>query len=84
MFSVDTGYLLNFECELGTDHTSGELVDFISGLTAAAHEALPWSKIIYYDCIDNEGHLSYQCDLNESNSMFFQASDGRYSPNLIR
>ncbi|CAI8051585.1 Cytosolic endo-beta-N-acetylglucosaminidase [Geodia barretti] len=52
------------------------LFTFLSLLTTGMHNALPWSKVIWYDSVTVDGNLKWQNALNKMNQPFFELCDG--------
>jgi hypothetical protein len=69
------GWLVNIE-----NHINPALMDnlftFLSLLTTGMHNALPWSKVIWYDSVTVDGNLKWQNALNKMNQPFFELCDG--------
>ncbi|NXL89371.1 ENASE acetylglucosaminidase, partial [Alectura lathami] len=56
----------------------GNLPPFLRHLTAQVHSAVPGGLVIWYDSIVDSGALRWQNELNEKNSVFFDACDGLF------
>jgi mannosyl-glycoprotein endo-beta-N-acetylglucosaminidase len=68
------GWFINVETTL--DNHPGkveELITWVECLTELVHEAIPDSKVIWYDSITTTGALRWQNALNEHNLPFFDA-----------
>ncbi|PVD38235.1 hypothetical protein C0Q70_00846 [Pomacea canaliculata] len=69
------GWLLNIENNIQADKVP-HLKEFVRRLTEESHISLPGSKILWYDSVTEAGDLMWQNELNENNSIFFDACDG--------
>lgn len=69
------GWLINIENKIQEEKVS-MLCRFVRYLTVKLHEVLPGSLVIWYDSVISTGELKWQDQLNENNSMFFDACDG--------
>lgn len=69
------GWLLNVECAIKADKIP-LLREFVEYLTQRVHEDVPKGRVIWYDSVTDEGHLSWQNELNGLNRIFFEACDG--------
>lgn len=69
------GWLINIENKIEEQKVSN-LCKFVEYLTLKLHEALPESLVIWYDSVITTGELKWQDQLNDTNSMFFDACDG--------
>ncbi|XP_067938150.1 cytosolic endo-beta-N-acetylglucosaminidase-like isoform X3 [Watersipora subatra] len=68
------GWLINIENEIRADQI-GNLVLFLRLLTQRMHLAIPGSQVIWYDSVTVQGDLTWQNELNELNSIFFDECD---------
>ncbi|XP_050394531.1 cytosolic endo-beta-N-acetylglucosaminidase [Patella vulgata] len=71
------GWLVNIENVIEPSKVI-DLKGFLTCLTRKMHEAIPSSLVIWYDSVVDTGHLDWQNELNEKNSLFFDACDGIY------
>ncbi|KAL5018759.1 hypothetical protein ScPMuIL_004481 [Solemya velum] len=69
------GWLINIENEIQEEKIP-VLCDFVSYLTDRSHVQIPGSKVIWYDSVLDTGKLDWQNEVNDKNSLFFDASDG--------
>ncbi|CAH1795243.1 unnamed protein product [Owenia fusiformis] len=69
------GWLINIENEIQEKHIEG-MRHFVQYLTTAMHQQIPGSEVIWYDSVTNKGALEWQNELNDNNSLFFDACDG--------
>lgn len=68
------GWLINIENPIAPEHMP-QLLGFMEYLTKQMHEHVPGSKVMWYDSVIADGSLRWQDMLNDSNRMFFDASD---------
>jgi mannosyl-glycoprotein endo-beta-N-acetylglucosaminidase len=60
------GWLVNIENPINPVHLEN-LFNFLALLTIGIHEAIPGSKVIWYDSVTTSGHLKWQNKLNHNN-----------------
>jgi mannosyl-glycoprotein endo-beta-N-acetylglucosaminidase len=71
------GYLINVETKINQIE---KLKQWLALLTTKIHEYIPNSLIIWYDSITSStGEISYQNELNNSNSIFYKLTDGFFT-----
>lgn len=68
------GYLINFEYRI--EGVYKLLIPWLKNLASELHEAVPGSKLIWYDSVTRDGDVKYQNELNEGNSLFYKICDG--------
>lgn len=68
------GWLINIENKIKKQHIAN-LVLFVRLLTQRMHLAIPSSQVIWYDSVTVDGDLTWQNELNELNSIFFDECD---------
>jgi len=68
------GWLLNIENKIEFTQTEN-LIYFVRILTQRMHAAIPGSQVIWYDSVTINGDLTWQNELNELNSVFFDQCD---------
>lgn len=69
------GWLINIENKIKKEQIPN-LVIFVQLLTQRMHMAMPGSQVIWYDSVTVDGDLTWQNELNELNSVFFDECDG--------
>ncbi|KAF0296327.1 Cytosolic endo-beta-N-acetylglucosaminidase [Amphibalanus amphitrite] len=69
------GWLLNIENPIDTQQLP-TLSYLVRRLTERMHEAVPHSRVIWYDSVTRDGELRWQDQLNELNECFFRLCDG--------
>ncbi|MEQ2222603.1 hypothetical protein ILYODFUR_028023, partial [Ilyodon furcidens] len=52
---------------------------FLRYLTEQMHERVPSSLILWYDSVIDDGELTWQNEINQSNRVFFDACDGFFT-----
>ncbi|EDO36828.1 predicted protein, partial [Nematostella vectensis] len=79
------GWLVNIEnpiqvgvpcLPVGFDTQVDNLIEFVKYLTEKMHESRPHSLVIWYDSVTYKGDLTWQNELNQSNSIYFTVCDG--------
>ncbi|XP_049926202.1 cytosolic endo-beta-N-acetylglucosaminidase isoform X3 [Epinephelus moara] len=72
------GWLINIENSLSTDAVKNTPL-FLRYLADQMHERLSGSLVLWYDSVIENGRLTWQNELNQSNRMFFDACDGFFT-----
>ncbi|XP_031726930.1 cytosolic endo-beta-N-acetylglucosaminidase [Anarrhichthys ocellatus] len=72
------GWLINIENSLSEVAVKNALL-FLHYLTDQLHERVPGSLVLWYDSVIENGKLTWQNELNQSNRMFFDACDGFFT-----
>lgn len=72
------GWLVNIENVL-SEVAVKNMPPFLRYLTDQMHARVPDSQILWYDSVIENGKLLWQNQLNQSNSMFFDACDGFFT-----
>ncbi|KAK9535735.1 hypothetical protein VZT92_008098 [Zoarces viviparus] len=72
------GWLINIENSLSEVAVKNALL-FLRYLTDQLHQRVPGSLVLWYDSVIENGKLTWQNELNQSNRMFFDACDGFFT-----
>ncbi|MED6244560.1 hypothetical protein ATANTOWER_016256 [Ataeniobius toweri] len=72
------GWLVNIENALSEAAVKNTPL-FLRYLTEQMHERVPSSLILWYDSVIENGELTWQNELNQSNRVFFDACDGFFT-----
>uniref|UniRef100_A0A8C9Z207 Cytosolic endo-beta-N-acetylglucosaminidase n=1 Tax=Sander lucioperca TaxID=283035 RepID=A0A8C9Z207_SANLU len=72
------GWLINIENPLSKVAVENTPL-FLRYLTDQMHERVSGSLVLWYDSVIENGQLTWQNELNESNRMFFDACDGFFT-----
>ncbi|KAM9346062.1 cytosolic endo-beta-N-acetylglucosaminidase [Symphorus nematophorus] len=72
------GWLINIENALSVAAVKNTPL-FLRYLTDQMHERVSGSQVLWYDSVIEKGHLQWQNELNQNNSMFFDACDGFFT-----
>ncbi|XP_072225317.1 cytosolic endo-beta-N-acetylglucosaminidase [Leuresthes tenuis] len=72
------GWLINIENFLSEAAVKNTPL-FLRYLTEQMHERVSSSLVLWYDSVIESGQLKWQNELNQSNSMFFEACDGFFT-----